>query len=525
MRRRLLVVLASTLVLPPAGADAADPPTPPAPPAVAETLARIQARPLYAQSGFGVDVRDLATGEVLLAQNSDKLFDPGSVMKTFATAAALTQLGPGYRFRTPVFRTGPVRRGVLAGNLVLVASGDFSMGLRERAGGTLGYNSTPQVDHNYAGTGTEGPALLAGSDPLSGVSRLARQVRSSGIRRVGGDVVIDDRLFDAFDDWPDGLLTPIWINENVIDISATPTQPGRAAKWYARPRTAAWRATGKVITGPEGSKPSLDVAEERPGTLRVEGQVPAGDDPFLQVFKVPDPASFARTVLIEALRRHGVAVDAPTVGANPERLLPGRQAYARATRVALRVSPPLSEYVKVILKASYSRGADLMLCLVAARLGSRDCEDGLLAEVRNNADLGASPLSALPFDGAGTDDRTRTAPAAFAAFLRGAANQPYGPALRAALPIFGVDGTLASAGKDSPAVGKIQAKSGSRLELVSATQAIALGDSYIGYIEAASGRELAFAVMIRDTPLSSSREFLAIDDDLADIITAIQQGY
>jgi serine-type D-Ala-D-Ala carboxypeptidase/endopeptidase (penicillin-binding protein 4) len=103
-------------------------------------------------------------------------------MMTYATGAALAAYGPGYRFRTPVYRQGLLRRGVLGGDLILVASGDFSMGLRDRKDGTLGFNSLPEVDHNDAGTGPAGPALVPGSDPLAGLDRLARTVRAAGVR-------------------------------------------------------------------------------------------------------------------------------------------------------------------------------------------------------------------------------------------------------------------------------------------------------------------------------------------------------
>jgi D-Ala-D-Ala carboxypeptidase 3 (S13) family len=78
------------------------------------------------------------------------------------------------------------------GNLVLVASGDFSFGLRDQPDGTLAYNNFPVIDHNYADTGAPGPTLLPNSHPLAALDELAAQVRATGIRRVRGNVVIDD---------------------------------------------------------------------------------------------------------------------------------------------------------------------------------------------------------------------------------------------------------------------------------------------------------------------------------------------
>ncbi|MBV9944223.1 MAG: D-alanyl-D-alanine carboxypeptidase, partial [Solirubrobacterales bacterium] len=85
-------------------------------------------KPLYAHSTWGYEVVDQGTGEVLLGQNVDQTFVTGSILKLYSTSTALSVLGPNYRFRTPVYRLGAVRRGVLSGNLVLVASGDYSFG-------------------------------------------------------------------------------------------------------------------------------------------------------------------------------------------------------------------------------------------------------------------------------------------------------------------------------------------------------------------------------------------------------------
>jgi D-alanyl-D-alanine carboxypeptidase/D-alanyl-D-alanine-endopeptidase (penicillin-binding protein 4) len=497
----------------------------PVPPAVAATIQGVQAKPAYARSTWGLSVVDLATGEVLISQNPDKLFTPGSIMKTYMSADTLHHYGPDHRFRTPVFRTGPVRAGRLAGDLVLVASGDTSMGLRDRPDGTLGFNSTPEIDHNYATTGLPGPTLVPDSHPLSGLNRLARQVRDAGIRGVGGDVVIDDRLFETESGWPDGLISPIWINENVIDITSKPTRPGRRAQVSYRPTTSAFRVQARVTTGAKDSDPSLTVEQTGPGTVRIAGSVPAGGGPVLQIFQIPDPAAFARTAFIDALRRSGVAVGAPATGANPARRLPRRGSYRARDRVALRVSPQLSQYTNVILKVSYNRGADLLACLAAVKAGSRNCTDGLASQVANNRRLGVPQDSTFPFDGAGSNDADRTAPGAMTTFLRNVAGQSYGKALHDGLPILGVDGTLRASGKGSPAAGKIQAKTGNRVAFVEEGDGLAGAQAHVGYIDAASGRRLVFADLLRDLPLAAPTDFLAADADQTSIETAIQQSY
>jgi D-alanyl-D-alanine carboxypeptidase len=120
---------------------------------LAETIARIERQPRYRQSDWGYQVLDEKSGKVLAAQNDQKMFDPGSTMKLYSVSTALSKYGSNYRFHTPVYRQGTVAGGALSGNLVLVASGDVSLGLREQRNGTLYYESLSKVNQNYANIG------------------------------------------------------------------------------------------------------------------------------------------------------------------------------------------------------------------------------------------------------------------------------------------------------------------------------------------------------------------------------------
>jgi D-alanyl-D-alanine carboxypeptidase/D-alanyl-D-alanine-endopeptidase (penicillin-binding protein 4) len=114
----------------------------------------------------------------------DRLYIPGSSTKLFSVSAALDDLGFDHRFKTPVYAQGSVKDGTLSGNLVLVASGDLTMGGRTTPDGAVAYTS---VDHTYA---NDVPgATLTPEDPLAGLEEIAEQVRGSGIERVDGNVV------------------------------------------------------------------------------------------------------------------------------------------------------------------------------------------------------------------------------------------------------------------------------------------------------------------------------------------------
>lgn len=495
-----------------------------APTGLSQALAAIEGQPRYRQSDWGYSVLDQKSGEVLAAQNAERMFDPGSTMKIYSVSTALRSYGSDYQFRTPVYRQGKVDQGVLTGNLVLVASGDMSLGLREQPNGTLYYENLPDLDQSYADIGLPG-AVEPPGNPLSGLDQLASAVRASGISQVNGDVAIDDRLFTPYGGFPDGLISPIWVNENLIDALVTPGPVGRPASINWRPMTASYTVDNQVATVDASKTTSLKIIEPTPGRLVVAGQIVAGGAPTLVVKEVDDPSAFARTAFIEALRRAGVHVIATATGPNPEALLPARGSYQPADKLGEHVSATLAQFANLIMKVSYNRGADLMTCLAAVKAGSTECPRGLVAEVKEVSNLGVPTTSVFPMDGAGSDDQGRSTPAAMAQFLKAVVSAPYGPALVDALPVLGRSGTMANVLPRSPAAGHAQLKTGNRVIGTPADQIIVLGNSLAGFIQTKSGRQATVVIAVGNVPVSTPTDVLTVTADQARMAEAIQQSF
>lgn len=488
-----------------------------------KTLVGIEQGPRYAHSDWGYQVIDRQSGEVLASQDPQRLFDAGSTMKTFAVSTALEHLGADTVFKTPVYKAGTQNGATLDGNLVMVASGDLSFGLRKQPDGSLQYENLPQLDHSYATVGLPG-AVEPSGDPLSALDELAASVKAAGITQVNGDVVVDDRLFDAIK-WPDGLVAPMWVNENLIDIQVTPgAGAGAATTIDWRPKTASYSVTTEATTVDSKETTELKVEETSPGKLVVKGKI-AANQPTLVVSEIKDPSAFARTAFIEALQRAGVTVTATPTGTNPSALLPAKGSYQAADKLGEHTSADLAAYIKLIMKVSYNRGADLMTCLTAVKLGSTDCSDGLAAEVKTATGLGVDKDTVFPFDGAGSDDQSRVSPPALTTMYKGTLGTPYGQVLYDALPILGKDGTLANTEANSPAAGKVRMKTGNRVAGTAAGQIIVLGNSLAGYVEAKSGRQLVIMVAVSNVPIATTAEFEQVTNDQAAMVVAIQQAY
>ncbi|HEU4720036.1 MAG TPA: D-alanyl-D-alanine carboxypeptidase/D-alanyl-D-alanine-endopeptidase, partial [Gemmatimonadaceae bacterium] len=113
----------------------------------------------FRSAHWGVLIVDPARGETLYTRNADKLFVPASNQKILTGAVALAQLGAEHRWSTTLLARGPIRNGVLAGDLVVRGEGDPSISSHMRR------------------------------DAMGPLRDLADSLRARGITRIRGRVV------------------------------------------------------------------------------------------------------------------------------------------------------------------------------------------------------------------------------------------------------------------------------------------------------------------------------------------------
>jgi D-alanyl-D-alanine carboxypeptidase/D-alanyl-D-alanine-endopeptidase (penicillin-binding protein 4) len=461
--------------------------------------------PNYKHAHWGILVTDLASGETVYELNADKLFVPASTTKLFSVATALDALGADYRFETPILQFGELdAHGRLQGNLVLVASGDLSFGGRTDAEGHIAYKDS---DHTYA-NGNE-TAELTDPDPLAGIAELARQVAAAGITRIRGDVLIDDRLFEKSEGSGSGpsRLTPIIVNDNLVDFVITPGKAGDVALVHSRPETIAFQVDARVETVGRGQETRVHVSNAGNSRIIVRGQIAEDHKPLVRVYEVEDAASFARCLLIEALARVGVVVDASPLLVNRTDQLPPR-GESNGKPIAQFTSPPFSESAKLILKVSHNLHASTLPLLVAARNGRRTLAEGLRLQHDFLARCGVD-VDAISFGGGAGGSRADYAtPRATVQLLSIMATRPDAAAYEAALPILGMDGTLATAvSPDSPARGKVHAKTGTLFwENTMNNRHIVTSKALAGIMTSANGRRLAFAMFVNNTHIEKATD-------------------
>ena len=484
-----------------------------------EDLAAITSAPQYTHASWGLIVVDPSTGQTLYAKNADRMFIPASTTKLFSSAAVLEALGPDYRIKTPVYAVGKAdTNGNLDGNLVLVASGDPTMGGRTLPDGTIEFTDS---DHS------ESRALLTKTDPVSGLNDLARQVKAAGITKVS-DVVIDDRLFANYQGDVMALLSPIVINENIVDLSITPGAPGTAPNVVMRPQTSLYTFDNQATTGPAGSTTLLDAGEVPAGTIVLVGTIPADAGTVNKSVSILNPAAFARTLFIEALQRQGVAVAAPVTGDNPATKLPAAGSYSSAKKVAELTSPPLSEDVKLTLKVSQNMHANYYVMLLALADNKTTYYDGMRKEGRVLRSLGLDTTALSLGDGAGGDRVDFVSPSAVAQLLTLMSKRPYADQYIRAQPILGVDGsTVHHCAPGNPACGRVYAKTGtySYPDPLNEGRNILISKGLAGYVDTKSGKRLVFAEYVNNVPISDTVNGTSVGIDLGSIAGLIYRYY
>ena len=282
-----------------------------------------------------------------------------------------------------------------------------------------------QEGSNWLGT----LVLKGGGDPslsTAGLRSLARQVRAAGIRRVSGGIIGDESRFDR------------------------------------RRTVAGWKARFYIGESPPLS--ALVVNRARVGR-----------------YVTASPALAAARAFREALRAAGVAVAGPVrVGRGDDFGAPLAETY----------SPPLGAIIRFMDRESDNFTAEMLLKqLGAVELDRGTSAAGASVVMQTLAEAGVPTSGVRIVDGSGLSRLDRFTANAMAALLEVAwSDSNVRPALLAALPVAGVNGTLEDRLRKPPARGNVVAKTGTT------SDASALS----GYVRS----RFAFSVLQNGHPLS-----------------------
>jgi D-alanyl-D-alanine carboxypeptidase/D-alanyl-D-alanine-endopeptidase (penicillin-binding protein 4) len=419
-------------------------------------------------------IQSLDNGQVLYRRRADHLFMPASNQKLLTGAVALARLGADYRFRTPVLAAGARRGDTLDGNLVVLGRGD------------------PTLSQRAAG----------GTDILAALRPWADSLRARGIRVITGAVRGDGSHFpDPFlgegwmwDDLPASYSAPVgalMFNEAFAAVTLTPgPRAGDPATARLEPADAPLRVFSSVTTVPADSNVS-DVRWTRgffTDSVALWGRVSAGRAPLRFEVAVQDPTRYFERALAQALREAGIVLlgdgsrraDRGSSDGRSSPLVPGSDTLFTWT------SPRLDSILKLLEKPSQNQIAEMLVRTLGTLRGGVAGFDSGRAVIRETLLGWGVPEDAYVFaDGSGMSRYNYVAPSAIAAVLTAMARHPSFTAFYDALPVAGVDGTIARRMAGTRAQGNVHAKTGS----------ISNARTLSGYVTTADGERLVFVLM------------------------------
>lgn len=400
---------------------------------------------------------------------------PASVAKLVTLATAVEAVGWDYRFETTLLTTAPVIDGTLHGDLLIVGSGDPSIGGRE------------------------------GED----LSILVDALKRKGVARIDGRVVGDD---DAFEDprpglawgWDDlgyptgALFGALNLNENRMAVTIEPgPAEGLPAVLRVEPRVTSRPLVNRTTTGPAGSK-GLLWPEQRPGEpfLTIAGSIAADAEPASLSVSVGNPtvwfASMLRARLLEShIDVTGDAFDGDDVTPPPK----------DSSSVLYELhSRRLAELARPLFKNSVNLYGEAIFRLNATRVPHTN--DAAIDGTRLRLDAWGVPRDSYQLvDGSGLSRRNAIAPQALVTVLQRMYDPSGASPWMAALPIAAEDGTLEERMKGTAAAGNLRAKTGTMTNI----------RSLAGYVSTQDGEMLAFAIIVNNFDGSGGQAVAAID--------------
>jgi len=216
---------------------------------------------------------------------------------------------------------------------------------------------------------------------------------------------------------------------------------------------------------------------------------------------VENPTEFMAGAFRQALVSRGIDV---VGGAADADALPSPPDALAGTTLVSYTSPPLSEIGRVLLKVSQNLYADTLLKAIGrpAAGGPATTREGrrVLREVLQS--WGIAPDQYLQADGSGLSRYNYLTASVLVTVLTRmyADDRHYGPFITA-LPVAGVDGTIAGRMKGTRAQGNARAKTGS----------IANARALSGYVTSADGEPLVFSMIVNNFNVPQSQADAIID--------------
>lgn len=405
---------------------------------------------------ISIFVEDVDSGEVLLSWLPDEPRNPASSIKLLTTLVALDLLGPAYQWNTNIYAFGDVEDGRLKGDLAIKGHGD--------------------------------PFLVT-----ERVWQMLRNLRSSGIRHIDGDLLLDDSYFDlgdydpaAFDRQPlrayNVAPNALLMNFKVVRYWFEPQHDSNKVSVRIEPPLDNLQVENRLSLAPgscRGYQRGITITPNEDVDMMIfSGRFPSGCKRYAMDRTALSHNEFSYGLIKSLWQESGGTISGGwknvVIEDDVEPMLEFR-------------SRTLAETISRINKYSNNVMArQLLFTLSAEVLGAPGTQEGgrqVVADWLREHKISRAEL--VLDNGAGLSRESRITAKEMAAMLRYAWQQPYMPEYVASMSLSGMDGTLRRRFRDAGIDGKAHMKTGS-LDDVSALA---------GYLQARSGRRFSVVTL------------------------------
>ncbi|EZH84138.1 MAG: D-alanyl-D-alanine carboxypeptidase/D-alanyl-D-alanine-endopeptidase [Pseudomonas sp.] len=393
--------------------------------------------------------------------NSDVSVNPASTMKLVTTYAALELLGPNHQWKTEFYADGPLKDGVLHGNLYLKGGGDPKLNMEK-------------------------------------LWLLLRDLRINGVHQVQGDLVLDRSFFvapqlPAFNDDGGDANKPFLVKPDslLVNLKAqrfiTRAEGGKVSI-AMDPPIATIRIDNQVRVLKAAKCPAwpdirYNAVDQYDGTtLIVSGQLAEGcsAQTYLSLLDHPSYAAGAVRGIWQELG--GKILGKDRLGPVPE----------DARMLVRAFSPDVVEIVRDINKYSNNTMARQLFLSIGAQFRTEaDKDDSLAAQRVIRSWLARKGITAPHLvleNGSGLSRAERISAREMALILQAAWRSPYAAEFRSSMPLVAMDGTMRRRLQRTPLVGEAHIKTGT----LNNVRAIA------GYSRDSNGQDWAVVAILND---------------------------
>lgn len=401
---------------------------------VQRTIEEFVTKKKYNTSGMAIVFKEVGSNKTAVKINGDKLLNPASVSKLVTASAAFELLQNGFEFKTGIFMDGlfEADSGIVDGNLYI------------RGGGDPGFTAER-------------------------LWLLVQHLYHYGIRRIKGNLVLDDFFFDSvlvgpgFDEDSTSrayqpLICALSASFNTLAVhvrSGNAAGSPVAVDIFPKIAGVTIKSSAKTVASGKSGEINVFTTPTTSGTsVVVRGTRQVNAKPSYIYRKVWQSWEMFGGAVVAQFKDYGIKIDGTTVhGRVPSQLL---------TKPFFEFeSQPMSEFVGHMFKYSSNFASEMIFKTISAsesQQGSWVKSTEIINDWWKRRNLPGKPVI---LNGSGMGNTNRLSASQIVELLNHVWSQKqYLPEYLSALSVSGIDGTLKNRFRKSPLKGLVRGKTG-----------------------------------------------------------------